>query len=329
MKPNNSFSKIDVITSLRGIAAAMVFLFHLICVSNNYISSKSLQDIFRFGKHGVDLFFVISGFVICFSMIKSSYNYTNFFTFFKKRLIRIEPPYLFVLVISIGLIFFRNIFIQPEQVNQIDVFQILLHIGYLVPFSDHQWLNIVFWTLAIEFQFYLIISLLIPLISKFKYARYFFYTLSLSLSYLIPLESHILFWLPVFITGMNLAFIFLKKISFIEFVIVFILTNTFGLIRYEFPIFIFTILPQIIIYFLPYFKNKTLNFLGEISYSLYLTHTLTAFTIINIGFRLPNNLIIKVSVVLSAIVITLLVSFMFYKYVEKPFLKIASNIKYR
>jgi peptidoglycan/LPS O-acetylase OafA/YrhL len=328
MQSENTFSKIEVISSLRGIASLLVFLFHLICLSNNYISLKILKDIFQYGKHGVDLFFVISGFVICFSMIKSNYQFTNFATFFKKRLIRIEPPYLIALLFTVALAFSRNILTSQQIWGEIDFLQIILHIGYLIPFSDYNWMNIVFWTLAIEFQFYLIISLLFPLIHPLKNFRYLFYALALPLSILMPFDSHIFYWLPLFVIGINLAFRHLEKISSIEFLTTTFLLNLFIFIRYETPIFIFTLIPQIVVNNFPFYKNKVLTFFGEISYSLYLIHTLTGFIIINLGFRLPDNLVIKSLVVLSAILVTIFASYILHKFVEKPFQKIASKINY-
>lgn len=329
MQTENTNGKVEVITSLRGLAALLVFLFHLVCLSNNYISSKILHDIFRYGKYGVELFFVISGFVISFSMIKSNYQLINFATFFKKRLIRIEPPYLIVLGFCIIQIIFRNTINNDFSLNGIDFLQIILHVGYLIPFSNSNWMNIVFWTLAIEFQFYLIISILFPLIISRNFLRYLFYVLVLLFSVLFPLDYHIFYWLPLFVTGMNLALRYLEKVNFTEFLFTSFTLNLFIFYLYETPIFIFTLIPQIIIYYFPFYKNIILSFLGEISYSLYLIHTLTAFTVINIGFRFPDNLTIKSLIVLSAILITIFVSYVFYKFVEKPFLKIASNIKYK
>ena len=150
---------------LRGIACLIVFLFHLFCVSGGYYENQGFVDFFRFGKYGVHMFFVISGFVITHSFLLSNYKVKNYFTFLKKRIIRIEPAYIITLLIGIGYTLSRNIFISENALfDNLNFMEILAHVGYVVPFFDYTWLNIVFWTLAVEFQFYLIFALLFPLI---------------------------------------------------------------------------------------------------------------------------------------------------------------------
>jgi hypothetical protein len=43
--------------------------------------------------------------------------------------------------------------------------QILSHAGYLTGLLGYEWLNIVYWTLAIEFQFYILIAIFFPLLA--------------------------------------------------------------------------------------------------------------------------------------------------------------------
>ena len=49
--------------------------------------------------------------------------------------------------------------------RNVSAFQLLLHLGYLNAFFNYDWSVALYWTLAIEFQFYLSIGLLFPLIS--------------------------------------------------------------------------------------------------------------------------------------------------------------------
>jgi len=179
--------KVDLITKLRGVAALSVFLFHLICLSNGYISNKLLNTVFFYGKYGVQFFFVISGFVITYSLIGGNYVISDFFIFLKKRVIRIEPPYLITLMLTVAFLYIRaRSGIANGAVEVPGWRQILLHIGYLVSFSNYQWLSIVFWTLAIEFQFYLSFSLLFTWFVKNQYARW-----------VISLLFILLYFLPV------------------------------------------------------------------------------------------------------------------------------------
>src|ERR1700753_2190264 len=152
---------VSIVTKLRGFAALSVFLFHLVCVTHNYVASGWVFQVFSYGKYGVQFFFVISGFVITYSMVKGNYHIKDFLTFLKKRVIRIEPPYLVVLLLTVLFLIVRNkTGMGVAKADLPSIPQVLLHIGYLIPFSNYGWLSIVFWTLAIEFQFYLLFSLL-------------------------------------------------------------------------------------------------------------------------------------------------------------------------
>src|SRR4051794_32047215 len=79
----------------RAVAALAVVLYHGITVMN----TESHFLLFEYGKHGVDLFFVISGFV----MVVTTSSGGSAKEFFLKRLVRIVPLYwlaTFVLVLA-------------------------------------------------------------------------------------------------------------------------------------------------------------------------------------------------------------------------------------
>lgn len=79
----NSIKKLDM---FRGIAALIVLLFHFYTFYPEVFSS-SVLSIFKIGHIGVDLFFVLSGFLITLSL----WNSKNFSYFFTKRIKRIVP----------------------------------------------------------------------------------------------------------------------------------------------------------------------------------------------------------------------------------------------
>lgn len=74
------------IQGLRAIAVLAVIIFH---INKEWLPS---------GFIGVDIFFVISGFIIS-SIILNNKKKFNFFDFYKKRINRIIPPYLLLLSI--------------------------------------------------------------------------------------------------------------------------------------------------------------------------------------------------------------------------------------
>lgn len=127
-------------------------------------------------------FFVITGIVIPIALINGKYHYGKFIL---KRIIRIEPPYLFSILTGILFILFKSHFLSKSLNNIPSTENLLLHIGYLVPFVKGQtWFLGVYWTLAIEFQFYILISLLFPLLVNNKFSvRLSCYVLVLGVSY--------------------------------------------------------------------------------------------------------------------------------------------------
>ena len=93
-----TFSRLEQIDGLRGIAAAMVTWFHM---TNTYSEDSWVRASGTFGFLGVEIFFVISGFIIPWSMNRAGYTIrTGFGSFLTKRVLRIEPPRL--LAISWG-----------------------------------------------------------------------------------------------------------------------------------------------------------------------------------------------------------------------------------
>ena len=135
---------------LRAIAVTIVMLFHFM----NY-------GVLKLGWIGVDLFFVLSGFLITNILIKNL-NSDNFFkNFYSRRAIRIFPIYFLTVVpfLMIDLFFFNNFSIQ--HLSYIFYFQnfTALQYGY-IPSLAHTW------SLAIEEQFYLFFPLLLYFFRK-------------------------------------------------------------------------------------------------------------------------------------------------------------------
>jgi len=323
-------SEIKVVTMLRGLASSFVFLFHLINVSNGYVGNEMMRSIAFYGQFGVQFFFVISGFVITYSMINSGFRTKNYFTFLKKRVVRIEPPYLLVLILTVIFIWIRvKSGLGHGDLPMPGWKQIVLHIGYLIPFSSYDWLSIVFWTLAIEFQFYLFFPLIFVIFVRREIFRWITSACLVVFFFLSHSRAHFFYWSPVFLLGINLALYKKNKIGSTELWIIFGLLNIFIFYKLGITIGIFSIIPFLLILFEPGLKISILNFLGRISYSLYLLHTLVAFAIINLGIRYETHGLQKIFFIILAVSLTLFSSYLLYFYVEKPCQKWASAIRYK
>ena len=96
--------QIPIINILFGIAALFICLFHFIYSTINYITDQPVLDIAYHGQFGVALFFVLSGIVIPLSLIRLDDTWNNWPRFFINRALRIEPPYLVALAITINVL---------------------------------------------------------------------------------------------------------------------------------------------------------------------------------------------------------------------------------
>ena len=160
---NSKYPGLDL---LRTIAVLSVVFFHTI------YNEKLSTSIFRIGWIGVDLFFVLSGFLvggILFDMYKK--NSYNLRTFYIHRFLRIYPVYVFILFFTIAFNYWQNRI--DSSMNDI-VMQFILNLSLLHTYFDFLFgfdINPYFnvgggWSLAIEWQFYLLFPLFFWLILK-------------------------------------------------------------------------------------------------------------------------------------------------------------------
>ncbi|MBB1297211.1 acyltransferase [Pseudoalteromonas sp. SR41-7] len=139
---------INSIQYLRGIAAILVVYYHstIKSVQNNLPDA----EVFSFGQAGVDLFFIISGFIICFSTDKHSFSAVKFL---KSRILRIIPLYWFFTLLALVIFI-----VLPDLVNSSGGETVVFKSFFLLPTED-KYLVRNGWTLSYEFYFYFIFAL--------------------------------------------------------------------------------------------------------------------------------------------------------------------------
>lgn len=99
---NNAKPKLDGIQTLRGIAAVTVAVFHFSVLERAFYGPDLLSPAFAgYGRAGVDLFFVISGFIMVLVSGNAASGVQSAYEFLVKRVIRIYPPYW---VVTVGVI---------------------------------------------------------------------------------------------------------------------------------------------------------------------------------------------------------------------------------
>ena len=310
-----------IINSLRGLAATAVCFYHFVSTTKDYVNDETLLSVFKYGDHGVQLFFIISGIVIPLSMIKSGYTLRNWKNFMLKRFIRIEPPYLVAVAIGIVYLIGRNYVGGKAPVDLTPTLtDILLHLGYLIPFVENaNWVNPVFWTLAVEFQYYIALSLLFPLALSGKlFLRSIFYALFIGAGFATLSYAFFPHWGPYFLVG--IIYILMRKelISKLEFGVVALILAPIIYINLGVADIGIAVVSLLVIHFFSNFKTKLTLFLGKISYSLYLVHSMIGAAFINYLSHIYTEPYQKFIVISLGFAISVGSAYLLYRFVEKP-----------
>jgi len=159
---------INSIQSLRGIAATFVIFAHaqVYLSARNYIGE--LNPLIDAGRSGVDLFFVISGFIMIYVANTNFEKKGASVDFMIRRIIRVVPIYWFyTLCLAFLLIMF------PQQFSQGKVFELehLLTSLFFIPHENSigyvKPTLMVGWTLNYEMYFYLVFSFLLLFSRKY------------------------------------------------------------------------------------------------------------------------------------------------------------------
>ena len=153
------------LNGLRGTAVAMVLLWHFVgaIISPDLgMLSKIASNVFVFGRTGVDLFFVLSGFLIVGILADRRESPYYFLAFYLRRAARILPPYLLLF----ALFWTFTFWLPPNKYFGETIGPwVYLVFGQNWFMSFHnEWgpgASSVTWSVAIEEQFYLIFALIV------------------------------------------------------------------------------------------------------------------------------------------------------------------------
>jgi peptidoglycan/LPS O-acetylase OafA/YrhL len=160
---------------LRALAILWVVVYHAWYVAKNPIirlqigaQTLDLTLIFSVGHIGVNLFFVLSGFLLSFPFLNRCYRNQSFSSvrqYFGRRILRIVPAYYAAVLLQVIL------WPSKSWANALEACKSILgHLTFLFNFFQTMpgTINGAFWTLAIEMQFYLVLPLLMYLVYKRK-----------------------------------------------------------------------------------------------------------------------------------------------------------------
>jgi peptidoglycan/LPS O-acetylase OafA/YrhL len=348
----------------RGLACLWVFFFH---VGNLFTgSAPTIAYVASFGHLGVPMFFVISGYVITHAAESGRQANRSPLIFLRNRFKRIYLTYWASLVVILLLPFVLELvssfktgeYVQPESlvarytpwewVNVVLLTQVFsAHSSDLA--SEFAGINTVFWTLAIEFQFYIVVFLALCLGRLYRHAIVLV-TLASLLAMVVPNNLNfglfIHYW-PSFAIGIGLAYLHrngvqLRVNSTRNLALLILLTAvTLAFAAYVHPIHIRTnhlvfssIFGALLWLFsdleivlqrlkdsnsrIVYFLLEPWLVLGAMSYSAYLLHL----KLYLLPFMFVRQVFDANSAVpgLITILLTLLLTYPFYYFVERRFL---------
>lgn len=146
--------RIANLQALRGVAVMMVVLFHCAATERKYAGDTILPAWLRIGESGVDLFFVVSGFVMVMVTRGKFGGAREAGWFLYSRATRIYPVYWVYAGLAAAVYLVQPTWVNASQGHQVDLLRSFL----LVP-QEQLPVLLVAWSLVHEMYFYLLFAL--------------------------------------------------------------------------------------------------------------------------------------------------------------------------
>lgn len=313
----------------------------------------------------VQLFFALSGFVIFLNYYGKIKNFIDLRLFIIKRFKRLYPLHLFFLIIFALLEVLKYLFIlryghqsftEAFSLNNFNNF--LLNLFFLQHFADFNTYNTPSWSISVEMMLYVSAGILFLFPKKYialilaLYLLFFLYFLNNIYGATISINAY-LSGLYSFLIGCFFSYLYIKKkiilksifFEFFYFTVLLIFLSEIFYFKFIDKYYLYSILFAFIFYLSCYldkdsylFKfifNKFFNFLGKISYSIYLSHLFIFYALKQILRFVLNHPTIKVDgivildltyfqanlFIIIAYMVTIIFSYFSYKYIEMKFYK--------
>ena len=164
MKPERS-DRLPLPDGLRGLAAFAVAGFHLTAAAN-----YDQVPLVEWGWLGVPVFFVISGFVIPYSMRQATVTWRYAGRYALRRMVRLDPPLWATIVVMLltNACLRRMVDTPADDLRWPGTITVIANLAYLQNLLRFPNLSMGLWTLCIEVQFYLAALLLVFLWQRRK-----------------------------------------------------------------------------------------------------------------------------------------------------------------
>jgi exopolysaccharide production protein ExoZ len=348
--------RFQAIDALRGLAALSVLCFHLSRISPQtavlaHMLPGDAVVALDYSRTGVNVFFVISGFVIAYSTKSIRWSGRSAGRFIVRRQVRLDPPY--YAVIFIAVIWATAKRFVPTLVQQhFTVGDVAINMVYLQGILGRPVVLLVSWTLCLEVQFYLYL-VLIGLGTALVFRRHP-YRAGQWLAIVTGLVSLALYsqgnggtiwfislwWL--FCTGMVLCWYSIGRaprwavLAWLAIVLAMCVGCSTGFLRYADPwagqwiglataVLIFGLIELRLTAWRP---PRVLLFLGAISYSLYLVHVPVIEVVMGGGYKVFGTSRAGAALCwVLAFVVSILAAMVLQRYVEAPAMRWSARLK--
>jgi peptidoglycan/LPS O-acetylase OafA/YrhL len=175
--------RIPALDGVRGLAALSILIYHFMPTAQGDGLAARLGRLTEIGWAGVDLFFVLSGFLITGILLDAKGSPHYFRNFYARRVLRIFPLYygtLFALFVLLPLVIFfgglgsflgERLGVYYDEYRELQRGQLCFWLylsnvpGFVDPTHWHYFLSH-FWSLAVEEHFYLVWPALVYLLSR-------------------------------------------------------------------------------------------------------------------------------------------------------------------
>jgi peptidoglycan/LPS O-acetylase OafA/YrhL len=199
---SNKKNSIPLLDGVRAFACLIVIWFHIDLISRDMhiwspqpygqLAQRIFDSLMFFGSYGVTLFFVLSGFLLFLPFAKAllfGKTWPSARQFYLRRVFRIVPAYYLALILIV--LFFHREYLQPQRWNELALFFTFLMDSTKATFVQ---LNGPFWTLAVEWQYYMLLPLLILCMRVIVWRVKPAYRLPATIACLVAMIAWGLFW---------------------------------------------------------------------------------------------------------------------------------------
>ncbi len=355
---NNKVVYFAGLNGIRAIAALAVVVSHITIALKDFGLNPHVLGSFQdgtpkgyiLGGYGVTVFFVLSGFLITYLLLCEKDNHSvNIKKFYVRRILRIWPLYYLYLLIAVTVIILYGLDFSIKSLILYLFYaaNVPFILGIGLPFIGH------YWSLGVEEQFYLFWpwfikktkNLIVPIFTMtiglvgIKLMHHMFYPNSLLESIIHVTRFHcMMIGAMGAILLKNNYTLFLKLVdnkftqSICWIIMILVAINKFHFIsvidnEIISLVSLCIIIGQIKVYNrIVNLENNIFDFLGKISYGIYVIHPLLIFFFSKVLNGIEVNIYWKYCIVYFSILsTTIFISYISFEYFEKFFLKLKKN----